>query len=270
MKTIRKEKHPGAKFIAILAVLIVIGLVIAICIGYGKLKDLYLQQCIIKDMDEQVLITTGKMVKPDVIAAEFGLRPGANLALIDFNTRRDEVLSKIHTLRTISITRRLPDKVIIVAEERTPVAKLMVRGDRTFLGRVTDAEGAVFICQRGTQLLPTIRERQATPPGQRIKARTLAALTLILASQELGFSDLNVQDVDTLKPDFLLATLGDYSKAKISWEGMDEPPRRQSQTDLHNRLDHLVEAIRSKVGTGTKIWNATIPNRIFADTQERQ
>ena len=141
---------------------------------------------------------SGKMVKPDVIAENLGLRVGANLAEIDFAEKRREILKKIPTLRTISISRVMPAKLRVVAEERTPVARLGVRGQRRPSGRVVDAEGVVFICQRDTQLLPTITEPlpPGVQPGHHIKARMSAALQLIEACRDPEFSELGVQDVD--------------------------------------------------------------------------
>ena len=265
--TIKQGGHKT--IIAVIASIGVLALVIGIATGYEKLADIYYEQCVITDVSEQVEITSGKMVKPDVIAENMGLRKGANLAKIDFAAKRDEILRKIPTLRAVSVTRRLPDKVYIVAEERTPVAKMGIRGRRGTTGRVVDTEGMVFLCQRGTQLLPTISEPQAPgiQPGHKIKGRTLAALQLVETCRESEFSELGVQDVDISKPDYLLATLGDYSRLKISWDGMDSPSAKSRQ-DLEGRLRLLVHTIRSRVGTGARTWNATMSGNIFADTQE--
>lgn len=264
VNTIKRKSHLGLA-IAVLAVLAAAaaGLIFA----YGKLRDLYLEQCVITDMARQVTITTGKMVKPDVIAENLGLRPGANLATIDFAKRREDLLKRVPNLLSIRISRKLPDRVIVTAEERTPVARLMVKGSRSDVGRVVDTEGVVFLWQRGTQSLPVIREAQPTPRGDRIRGRTLAALRLVEACREPEFLELGVLDVDTQKHDFLTVTLGNYSRVKILWEGMDEQTP-DSKTDLLQRLDNLRNTIRSNVSPATVIWNATIPNRIFADRQE--
>ena len=263
-------KHSGHRGIgAVIAATILLAAIVGIAIGYEKLTDMYCEQCVITDMSEQVEITSGKMVKPDVIAENMGLRKGANLAKIDFAAKRAELLAKIPTLRSISVTRRLPDKVYIVTEERTPVAKMGIRGQRGTTGRVVDSEGMVFLCQRGTQFLPTISEprQPGTQPGHKIKDRTSAALQLIEACRESGLTELGIQDIDVSKPDYLLATLGDYSRLKIAWEGMDNPSAK-SRKDLDGRLSLLVQTIRSQVATGAKTWNATMQGRIFADTQE--
>ena len=244
--------------------------VVGVAICYSRLADLYREQCVITDMAEQVDITSGKMVKPDVIAENLGLRVGANLAEIDFAEKRRDILKKIPTLRTISISRVMPARLRVVAEERTPVARLGVRGQRRTSGRVVDAEGVVFICQRDTQLLPTITEPlpPGVQPGHHIKARMSAALQLIEACRDPEFSELGVQDVDVSKPDYLLATMGDYSRLKIAWEDMDAPSSK-SRKSLEGRLALLVQTIRTRDAPGTRTWNATMQGRIFADTEEK-
>ena len=137
-------------------------------------------------------------------------------------------------------------------------------------GRVVDTEGMVFIWQRGTQTLPVIREAlpPGTPKGQRITRRTLAALRLVEASREPAFAEFGILEVDVSKPDFLLATLGNYSKVKIAWDEMDEQTPA-SRTELRVRLANLQKAIRSQIAPSTTIWNATMPDTVFADTQGR-
>ena len=252
--------------IAVLVILAVIG--VGLKLGYDSLRRVCLEPCVIRDMSEQVSISEGKMVRSGTIADVLGLKVGTNLAEIDFARKREEVLAKIPNLRSIRITRKLPDRLVIVTEERTPIAKMGLRGQKRVTGRVVDAEGVVFMCQRGTQMLPTINETQApgTHPGQRIAGRTLAALRLVEACREAEFLELGILDVDTSRHDFLVATLGNYSKVKILWDDMDDPNAR-SRKDLLTRLTHLRDTIRSKVTPETVIWNATVPGKIFADTQ---
>ena len=263
---IEHRRSYGPVILALLLALAAVGF--GIIVGYGKLRDLYLEQCVIDDMASQVTINAGKMVHPSNIAEQLGLKPGANLATIDFAKKRDDLLKDIPNLRSVRIVRRLPNRVIISAEERTPIARMGIRGSKATTGRVVDTDGMVFIWQRGTQTLPTIREPQepGTPKGQRIQGRTLAALRLIEACREPEFLELGVLEVDVSKPDFLVVTLGNYSKVKIAWDGMDEHTPA-ARSDLNNRLANLIKAIRSRVAPDTVIWNATMPDRIFADTQ---
>lgn len=263
---IKSRRNYGPVAVAAVIVFAVIGL--GVVVGYQKIRAIYLEQCVIRDMASQVTINAGKMVHPSNIAEQLGLRPGANLATIDFTKKRDELLKDIPNIRSVRIMRRLPDRVVISVDERTPVARMGLRGSKATTGRVVDTDGMVFVWQRGTQTLPTIREPQApgVPKGQRIQGRTLAALRLIEACREPEFLELGVLEVDVSKPDFLIATLGNYSKVKISWDGMDEHTPA-ARGDLRVRLSNLVKAIHSRVAPDTVIWNATLPDRIFADTQ---
>lgn len=271
MKQNKIEQSGHKSVYVILALVFVAAVAVALAVGYGRLRDIWLEQCVIDDPARQVSVTSGMMVKADVLAEEFGLRKGANLALIDFDERRKAVLKKIPNLRSISISRTLPDKVAIVAEERTPVARMNIRGRKSETGHVVDTDGVVFVWQRGTQMLPVIRELQApgTAVGNRLSGRALAALRLIESSQEAGRSELGVLEVDITRPDYLLATLGNYSRAKVAWEGMDDPDAT-GRSGLDRQLTLLTKAIRSRIGDNTLIWNATdtsTPGRIYADSK---
>ena len=273
MKENRLQHRSRGGIWVTLGVVAVVAAAVALAIGYSQLRALYLEQCVITDLSEQVEIMSGKMIKPDVIAYEFGLRKGANLAEIDFEEKREEILRKIPTLRAISVTRHLPGRVVIRAEERTPVVRLGVSGPRGASDRVADAEGVVFNCVRGTRSLPLVREAPgrgpATPPGRRLKGRARAALDLVLLCRESDYADLVLLDVDTAKTDFLVATLGDYSRVKICWDGMDDATPA-SRAALAARLGLLAKALRANCdGLKARVWNATLPDYVFADTQEK-
>ena len=270
MKVNKIERSNNVGLVVTAVVVLLVILALGAVFGYEKLRDLYLEQCVITDMPSQVQISSGKMVHPSTIAEELGLRPGSNLALIDFTAKREELLAKVPNLRRVRIERHLPDKVIVTAEERTPVARLGLKGKNTATGRVVDTEGMVFLWQRGTQTLPVIREAtpQGTPKGQRIAGRTLAAIRLIEACGDPEFTELGILEIDVSKPDYLLATLGNYSRVKIIWEGMDEESPA-SRSDLVRKLGLLQKAVRSRVAPDAVIWNATMPDTITGDTRKK-
>ena len=73
--------------------------------------------------------------------------------------------------------------------------------------------------------------------------------------------------VDISKTDYLLATIGGtYARVKITWEGIDEPGSRGVE-GLALRLRNLKMAMRSEASFGVKLWNATMPDRVFADIE---
>jgi hypothetical protein len=269
---IEKDKKTGILFIAAMVVVVVI--IVAGIVCYGKLRDLWLEQCVINDFETQVSITSGRMVKADVIAEEFGLKKGANLALINFRKKRSDILEKIPNIKSISVSRTLPDKVAISFEERTPSARVLTKSKKSRYGRVVDSDGVVFIFQNGTDMLPVIREAYdpGTPPGANLKGKALSALMLIEACKEPDFQELGILEVDSSKPDFLVATLGNYSRLKIAWRDMDENTRK-SRENLTKQLKYLVNAMRTRVAPDSGIiWNATYietPERVTANTQEK-
>jgi len=246
---------------------------------FAKVREAFLGQCVITDVQRQVRITAGPTIKEGVVVELFGLKKGANLALIDFAGKRETALSKYPAIRAVTVRRRLPDKVDIKIEERVPVAKVNEVGNGGTVrrmvasGRVVDSEGVVFMKTTGTEALPVICESagSATKPGKRLEGRARAALELLALSRETPYSDLGIMRVDAASRDYLLAILGDYSPAKIAWEGMDGDATPASRKAMARQLGHLRASVVSRVApTGTRpiVWNATEPDRVFADTKE--
>ena len=271
MKKNKIENRNGLKgVVAIIAVLLVAAAAIGLFIAYSTLHDMWLEQCVVTDAAGQIQVTCGKFIQADSIKEAFGLRNGANLATIDFAEKRREVLEKYPAIRDITIERRLPNKVSLSVVEREPVVRMNLHGQKKETGRVADSEGVVFQRRPGTGLLPIIREAQApgTAVGKRLEGRALAALRLVETCRMPELSDLGLLEVDVSKPDFLCATLSDYSTAKIAWRGMDDP-ESTSLSELIETLRNLRSAIKSNVGQGVKTWNATSTEFIYADTKEK-
>ena len=111
---------------------------VALYVAYERLHAMWIEQCVVTDFASQVEISDGRMVRADVIAEKFKLRNGANLALIDFDERRREVLKAIPNIRNITISRRLPNRVSISVEERTPAVRLGIKGQKDSSGRVAE------------------------------------------------------------------------------------------------------------------------------------
>ncbi len=266
-----KKTDPGSKrrLVAAAAFVVVVAAAIALGFAYTRLRELWLEQCVITDVASQVRITDGKMVRSDVVALGFGIKNGANLALIDFEERRRTLLKKIPNIRNITISRHLPNRVTIDVEERVPVVRLNIKGRKGDTGKVADTDGVVFISSNGTQMLPTIREPLApgTQKGQTLSGLSLSALRLIETCRN-SFADLAVIEADVSKPDYIKVILAkDYSQAKIAWDGMDDPSDAMMPS-LRERLEKLSIAISSNVDRGIRVWNATLPGQpITGDTK---
>ena len=274
MKANKRQSIKGKwSIVAFCAVVVLMALFVGVMMAYNKLRDLYLEQCVIVDVTRQVEISSGKMVKGDIIAEEFGLRNGANLGMIDYDEKRKAILKKIPNIRSIVVTRHLPDRVTIQVEERRPVVRMNVVGARKETVRVADTDGMVFRCQRNTGLLPIVREHRekVTAIGSELKGRSLAGLRLWEVAHEGDAAAVGVKlgilEVDASHPDYLVATLGDYSQAKIAWEGMDQPTE-SNRKNLEMRLKMLREALGAAKGLNVRVWNVTLDNRVYADKRE--
>ena len=255
-----KSSNGRRRILIILGTVVCIAAIIGLTVAYNRLRDIWLEQCVITDVASQVSITDGKMVRADVIAYMFGLKNGANLALIDFDERRKETLKKIPNIREISIARHLPDKVSITVEERVPVVRLGIKGEKKDSGRVADTEGVVFISSNGTQMLPIIREATApgTDKGHKLTGRALAALKLLETCRD-NFRALAAIEADISKPDYITVVLGnDYSIAKVAWEGMDDPSEA-TQKNLEKQLERLTKSYTSRIDDSIRIWDASLP-----------
>lgn len=275
MKANKRQSVRGKWSVVVFCAAVMLAcLLIGVMVAYNKLRDLYLEQCVIVDVTRQVKISSGKMVKASLVAEEFGLRNGANLGLIDYDEKRRAILKKIPNIRSIKVTRHLPDKVTIEVEERRPEVRMNVVGQRKETVRVADADGMVFRCQRDTAMLPIVREHRekVTGIGSELKGRSLAALRLLEVAKAGDAAEgvsvkLGILEVDVSKPDYLLATLGDYSNAKIAWDGMDQPTEA-NQVNLEKRLKMLRDTLKVASRTGIRVWNATLDDRVFADRKE--
>lgn len=271
----RKTNRPddGTMGKIVLGVIIAVAAV-ALAVGavawLNSMNEKWLEQCIITDPARQVEVTTGSHVKRSVILEGFGLKEGANLAKIDFATRRDELLQKVPNIRSLTITRRQPDGVAISVVEREPLAKMEIKGSKNPSGLVVDSDGVVFRRRGGsTDLLPKIIEARqpGTLPGKSLEGMTRSALDLVALCREEEFAGFNVIAVDVSHQDYLLAVLSNYQRAKIAWDGMDAPDA-VSRANMRERVGKLRHCVLSGVATRGKIWNATQPGHITADTKE--
>lgn len=238
----------------------------AIC---QRLASTYNRQCRVTNIGEQVEISTGKQINARMIKVHFGLTNGADLASIDFARLRERLLADTPNLKDLKIALRQPNHLRIEAIERIPIVRVMGYGPKASKNYAADREGYIFwYPQRETALLPIIRDAKMKSGGQkRISGMALAALNLLEEASSPEYDVLKIQEVDTLKRDYLLVTLGDSSRAKIAWEDMGRPSR-ESHASLTNQLSRLTQVVKSNVAAGTRLWNATdwgTPGRIYAD-----
>jgi len=263
--------------VAIVTLLILLAAALTgIAFGVTSLRKTWREQCVVTDRELDVVIDNRKdeqrrMVHPDIITLYFGLTNGANLATIPFAELRNKLLGRIPNIADLKIERRLPNRVTITVVEREPAVRITTLKGRADSGRVADLEGVVFPFSSNVSALPVIREASATPAGKRLTGMAAAAVRLVEEAALPELADLSVLEVDTTHADYLLVTLGDYSRARIAWDRMCEDTRA-SRTSLTNQLTRLSKAIATRVITQPTLWHATdygSPGRVFAKDPAR-
>ena len=277
---IRRTRDDARRVRVVVAIVTLLVLLAAaltgIAFGVSSLRKTCREQCDVTDRELDVVIDNRKdeqrrMVHPDIITLYFGLTNGANLATIPFAELRKKLLGRIPNIADLKIERRLPNRVTITVVEREPAVRIATLKGRADSGRVADLEGVVFPFSSNVSALPVIREATATPAGKRLSGMAAAAVRLVEEAALPELADLSVLEVDTTHADYLLVTLGDYSRARIAWDRMCEDTRA-SRTSLTNQLARLSKAIATRVITQPTLWHATdygSPGRVFAKDPAR-
>ena len=277
---IRRTRDDARRVRVVVAIVTLLVLLAAaltgIAFGVSSLRRTWREQCVVTDRELDVVIDNRKdeqrrMVHPDIITLYFGLTNGANLATIPFADLRKKLLDRIPNIADLKIERRLPNRVTITVVEREPAVRIATLKGRADSGRVADLEGVVFPFSSNVSALPVIREASSTPAGKRLTGMAAAAVRLVEEAALPELADLSVLEVDTTHADYLLVTLGDYSRARIAWDRMCEDTRA-SRTSLTNQLTRLSKAIATRVITQPTLWHATdygSPGRVFAKDPAR-
>ena len=273
MKKITAQNSSKGRIIAVGAAIAMVTLafvVYGLAVILSRLDAIYERQCCVTNAGEQVEIVAGRILPARLFINHFNLTNGVNLAQVPFAALRERLIRDMPNIRDIKIVRTVPDKVRIEVAERVPIVRVIGAGSKANPNYTADSEGNVFwYPRRDTTLLPIIREakKDTSTAGAKLSGMAMAALRLLEEASDPEFAILKIQEVDTFKQDYLFATLGDSSRAKIAWEDMDSHTRA-SRESLRRQLTRLSQAMKSNVASGTKLWNATdwgVPGRIYAN-----
>ena len=244
-------------------------------IGFGVLRDIWLEQFRVQDAAIDVVVTYSPTPedpneaksKIDTIKYIFGLMTnGVNLATIPYHELRAKALVKYPQIQSISVKRQLPRRVTIEVKERDAAVHIVSGKGQKNTGLVADYDGVVFYNYKAPPQLPLVREPAEArhAPGQRLEGHAYAALQLVhvLADAAEGKSDavelvsLRVREINTSKKDYLLVTLEDYSTAEIAWDRMGEDSE-VAQKSLCRQLVRLSQAIATHLTPRSTRWIAT-------------
>lgn len=250
---------PGQRRLVLAAVLLVTlpALGWGLALGHRRLMRHYLLESgrfVLREIE----IEAGDTITADRVREYLKLREGMPLFALDIARRQREFVRDASTIRSLTITRRLPDRIVVSLVEREPLARLARKP------LAVDREGCIFPRYLSIETLPCISgyPTDRIVPGARVVGMARAALELLdlLRNHSLP---LPVVDVDVSREDYLDCTLSDQRRVKLAWPRMGASDAR-SERLLLAQLKGLAAAMNSERGQGRGIWDATIPGRAYA------
>lgn len=239
---------------------------------YCKLLDIRCSQAVVTDETEQIVIKASKHFSEANIRESFGLKKGCNLALIDFEEKRRQILKKRPLLSNVTITRMLPRKVTITVEERVPVARVNYRKNRgereSWL--VVDSEGVVFdYSLNDSHMLPVIKEQHpSAEKGDKISGKALIGLRLAELAASKEMSNINLTEIDVSNETYLIADTRDYNRIKLLWSYITERGTHDLSV-MRDALGKVRDIINEDLKTGHyQTFIVTGRNRVTVSDKE--
>jgi hypothetical protein len=216
----------------------------------------------------QLDVDGGETMSPalvrDLLAAGSGdnrIMIGMPLFGFDMEDTRREFLLRALNIKTLRMTRLLPDKLVVRVVERRPIMRIEPGG------LVVDDEGVIFpryVSVGGLPLLTGVDGIQASQ-GSALTGMARAAVFLITCLEKKPFQ-LPVTMIDAAMPDYLVLTLIDQKQVTIAWDGMLEKHggSQEGVLDLLTKLSELSRAMNTPAGRSKRFWNATVKGRFTA------
>ena len=236
--------------IMFVAIALLVAIAAATWFAVAKAQEVFFSQNLrytIKTLDIQ---SDGHLVTPALVKEWTGLRTGMNLFEVNVaKTRR--LLQKVPMVRTVSVTRRLPDTLEIRLSERAPIARVK-RRDSGYLG--VDREGYFFSLTATGQTLPIIVSYHGTTvePGGCIKGQAMRALEVLdVCTRTSVGKTIRVAFVDVGSEDCLRLYLSGGECVRLPWSNPQPGPA--SRQDLERKLRTLVQSLQKSADRGKRI-----------------
>jgi hypothetical protein len=216
----------------------------------------------------QIDVDGGETMSPALVRDLLAAGSGGNRVVIgmplfgfDMEATRREFLLRALNIKSLRMTRLLPDKLVVRLVERRPIMRIEPGG------LVVDDEGVIFpryVSVSGLPLLTGVDGIQAAQ-GSALTGMARAAVFLVTCLEKKPFQ-LPVTMIDAANPDYLVLTLVDQKQVILAWDGMLEA-RGGSQEgirDLLVKLSELSRAMNTPAGRTRRFWNATVKGRFTA------
>lgn len=203
-----------------------------------------------RDLKDYCLVEEGLPLFPDGIFS------------LSMERRREFILDRAPTLKSLSIQRKLCGDVLITATERIPLASISVYERRSF---AVDSEGTVFCSFSGDNAIPflsglplSLMEPGKNICGQGSVATAAIALLKFIADGKSPFRQTDVKGVDVSGKDFVLMHFADGRTAKIAWQGMHGEEAFPGEKYMAAQLEGLHKSMHDGRSAGYRRFDATI------------
>jgi cell division protein FtsQ len=167
-------------------------------------------------------VSDGKLTR-DRILEYSRVEMGRNLFQLDLTQIRRN-LEDVPLVRSVTVRRRLPDRLVIQVVERTPLARIPQMGGSFY--QAVDREGFVLGPSAATPNLPRIMglREKAIPHGRRLEdGNVTAALELIdLCDRTRLGMDIGLRSVDVSNPEEFALTLDRDDRAVLPRRNLPE------------------------------------------------
>jgi len=199
-------------------------------------------------------------VMRDYLRGHLNVKEGSSLFALKLERTRRDLMSDLAIIKEMSIKRTLPDRLEIRIVEREPILRIGYRK----ASYVVDNEGVVFCRYAGVDHLSAITglDGVVVEDGKQLSGMAQAAVNLIVALDMLELS-MPIVSIDVSRDDYLMLIFTDQRRVKLSWENM-EKKGEEALEPLFDRLLKLSRVINSEAGRNIRMFDATVPRRIFA------
>ena len=254
----RNQSHTRVKtVVSIIAAVAVVGLIIGIWTGSQLIiRKLYSRNSTF--VIKHIQINGSLMLSPALVREYTQINEGLNLFDLNIKQIRNDFLRRVPGVKSMDISRELPNTLKINIMERIPLGKLGKNGPL-----VVDRYGMIFVFKGSTSQLPIIwgYDRKRSRPGVKILGIAQAALEALRAIDEDPALGLDVARVEVSYEDYLLLRLTDGKIIKLAWDDMG----MQTDVSLHKLLMKLSEVsavLHSRRGMNLIMLDATVDNNM--------
>jgi cell division septal protein FtsQ len=211
---------------------------------------------------EHLDIQAGSIITADLVSEYTQIKKGMNLFAFDISKVRKDLTRQSPNIKSVEISRQLPDTLKMRIVERVPLARV---GRKSSF--VVDEEGYVFNLRAGYRELPVITGYRDPnmKPGSRLCGIALAALEALEACYDPKLG-LHVDEVEVNNSEYVVLYIPDGDKTKevdLAWKGMGKRTNESRQC-LTVKLCDVARALQSEEGRQRSKFNATLDGRLFA------